>query len=50
MTFDSTAEARVLFEHLGIPLPQGDLVSHSPIDGRIIGSMSAHCSSVTSVS
>jgi len=39
MTFDSTAEARVLFEHLGIPLPQGDLVSHSPIDGRIIGSV-----------
>jgi aldehyde dehydrogenase (NAD+) len=39
MTFDSTAETRALFERLGIPLPQGDLESRSPIDGRVIGSV-----------
>jgi aldehyde dehydrogenase (NAD+) len=39
MTFDSPQEARALFERLGIALPQGDLASHSPIDGRIIGSV-----------
>src|SRR4051812_37146476 len=37
MTFDSAAEARTLFEGLGIEPPHGDLVSHSPIDGRAIG-------------
>jgi aldehyde dehydrogenase (NAD+) len=39
MTFDSTSETRALFESLGIPLPQGDLASHSPIDGQAIGSV-----------
>ncbi|HEX8239013.1 MAG TPA: aldehyde dehydrogenase family protein [Allosphingosinicella sp.] len=40
MTFDSAAETQSLFERLNIPLPQGDLASNSPIDGRIIGSVS----------
>jgi aldehyde dehydrogenase (NAD+) len=39
MTFDSCAETRALFERLGIPLPQGDLETRSPIDGRVIGSV-----------
>jgi aldehyde dehydrogenase (NAD+) len=39
MTFNSSDETRALFECLGIPLPHGDLESHSPIDGRIIGSV-----------
>jgi aldehyde dehydrogenase (NAD+) len=37
MSFDSAAEARALFERLAIDLPEGDLVSRSPIDGRAIG-------------
>ncbi|HEY7809017.1 MAG TPA: aldehyde dehydrogenase family protein [Allosphingosinicella sp.] len=37
MTFDSTAEARSLFERLRLPLPQGALPSHSPIDGLQLG-------------
>ncbi len=41
MTFDSAAEARALFERLGIPSPEGDLVSHSPIDGRPIGAVTS---------
>jgi aldehyde dehydrogenase (NAD+) len=39
MTFNSTDETRALFERLSIPLPQGDSASHSPVDGRIIGSV-----------
>jgi aldehyde dehydrogenase (NAD+) len=39
MTFSSTDETRALFERLGIPSPQGDLESRSPIDGRAIGSV-----------
>jgi aldehyde dehydrogenase (NAD+) len=39
MTFNSTDETRVLFERLGIPIPQGGLASGSPIDGRAIGSV-----------
>ncbi|HEX8571249.1 MAG TPA: aldehyde dehydrogenase family protein [Allosphingosinicella sp.] len=41
MTFSSTDEARALFERLGISVPQGDLQSRSPIDGRVIGSVPA---------
>jgi aldehyde dehydrogenase (NAD+) len=37
MSFNSTDETRAVFERLGIPLPQGDLESRSPIDGRILG-------------
>jgi aldehyde dehydrogenase (NAD+) len=37
LTFDSTAEARSLFERLRLPLPQGALPSHSPIDGLQLG-------------
>ncbi|HEX8125081.1 MAG TPA: aldehyde dehydrogenase family protein [Allosphingosinicella sp.] len=39
MTFNSADEAGALFERLAIPLPQGDLASHSPIDGLAIGSV-----------
>src|SRR3954470_10091012 len=39
MTFDSAAEVRALFARLGIPAPEGDLVSVSPADGRPIGSV-----------
>ena len=39
MTFDSTDEAAALFERLGMPHPQGDLESRSPIDGGIIGAV-----------
>lgn len=39
MTFNSTDETRALFERLGIPIPQGDLESRSPIDGLAIGSV-----------
>ena len=41
MTFNSTDETRALFERLGVPLPQGDLESRSPIDGRVIGSVAS---------
>ncbi|HEX9954327.1 MAG TPA: aldehyde dehydrogenase family protein [Allosphingosinicella sp.] len=37
MTFDSIAEARSLFERLRLPLPQGGLPSHSPVDGLQLG-------------
>jgi aldehyde dehydrogenase (NAD+) len=37
MSFDSAAEARALFQRLGIAPPEGVLISHSPIDGRPIG-------------
>ncbi|HYD36662.1 MAG TPA: aldehyde dehydrogenase family protein [Allosphingosinicella sp.] len=39
MSFDSPAEARSLFERLGVPLPRGELESRSPIDGRTLGSV-----------
>ena len=39
MTFNSTDETAALFERLGIPIPQGDLASRSPIDGQVIGSV-----------
>jgi aldehyde dehydrogenase (NAD+) len=41
MTFDSAAECRSLFERLHTPLPKGNLVSRSPIDGRPIGSVAS---------
>jgi aldehyde dehydrogenase (NAD+) len=39
MVFDSSLEARALFERLGMDSPQGDLESRSPIDGRVIGAV-----------
>ena len=39
--FRSDAEARRLFERLGLAPPQGDLESCSPIDGRVIGSVAS---------
>jgi aldehyde dehydrogenase (NAD+) len=39
MTFNSADETRAVFERLGIALPAGDLLSHSPIDGRVIGAV-----------
>ncbi|HEX8224332.1 MAG TPA: aldehyde dehydrogenase family protein [Allosphingosinicella sp.] len=39
MTFNSTDETRALFEALGAALPEGDLESRSPTDGRVIGSV-----------
>jgi aldehyde dehydrogenase (NAD+) len=48
MTFSSTEEARRLFERLCLPLPEGDLVSRSPIDGGEIGAVaSASAAEVT---
>ncbi|HEX9947190.1 MAG TPA: aldehyde dehydrogenase family protein [Allosphingosinicella sp.] len=41
MSFDSASETRALFERLGIPLPQGDLASLSPVDGRVIGGVAS---------
>jgi aldehyde dehydrogenase (NAD+) len=41
MSFDSAAEARALFEGLRVPLPSGDLVSRSPIDGRAMASVAS---------
>jgi aldehyde dehydrogenase (NAD+) len=38
MKFDSSSEAKALFDRLGVPPPRGDLDSVSPIDGRVIGS------------
>ncbi|MEA3008962.1 MAG: aldehyde dehydrogenase [Sphingomonadales bacterium] len=40
-TFDSSAEAKSVFARLGVALPQGDMESRSPIDGRVIGSVPA---------
>ena len=37
MSFNSSDEARALFEALRVALPTGDLVSRSPIDSRAIG-------------
>ncbi|HEX6377045.1 MAG TPA: aldehyde dehydrogenase family protein [Allosphingosinicella sp.] len=39
MSFDSAREAQALFQALGVPPPQGDLESRSPIDGGAIGSV-----------
>jgi aldehyde dehydrogenase (NAD+) len=39
MSFDSERETKALFGALRIALPQGDLDSRSPIDGRVIGSV-----------
>ncbi|HEY0148874.1 MAG TPA: aldehyde dehydrogenase family protein [Allosphingosinicella sp.] len=39
MSFNSAAEARVLWERLGVQLTGGDLESRSPIDGAAIGSV-----------
>ena len=48
MSFESTEEARRLFERLGIAAAEGDLQSRSPIDGQIIGSAtSASAADVT---
>jgi aldehyde dehydrogenase (NAD+) len=47
MSFDSAAEARALFQGLGIDPPEGALVSCSPIDGRPIGGVAP--ASVTEV-
>jgi aldehyde dehydrogenase (NAD+) len=41
MSFNSTDEARRLFEALAAPVPHGDLESRSPIDGSVIGSVPA---------
>jgi aldehyde dehydrogenase (NAD+) len=41
MSFDSAAEARALFRRLGVDLPDGDLVSRSPIDGGAIGGVAS---------
>jgi aldehyde dehydrogenase (NAD+) len=38
-SFNSGLEAASIFARLGIPAPEGDLVSHSPIDGLAIGSV-----------
>jgi aldehyde dehydrogenase (NAD+) len=39
MDFNSSDEARALFDRLGVQLPAGDLQSFSPIDGRAIGAV-----------
>ncbi len=39
--FDSAAELREVFAGLGVPPPEGDLVSRSPIDGRAIGAVAS---------
>jgi aldehyde dehydrogenase (NAD+) len=39
--FDSAAELREVFARLGVPPPEGDLVSRSPIDGRAIGAVAS---------
>jgi aldehyde dehydrogenase (NAD+) len=41
MTFNSSDAALALFERLGVSLPQGDLESRSPIDGRLIGAVAS---------
>jgi aldehyde dehydrogenase (NAD+) len=40
-SFSSSDEARSLLERLRVPAQQGDLRSHSPIDGREIGSVAS---------
>ena len=39
MAFDSAQEAAGVLARLGIVPGEGDLVSRSPIDGRVIGSV-----------
>jgi aldehyde dehydrogenase (NAD+) len=39
--FDSAAEVRTLFTRFELPVPEGDLVSRSPIDGAAIGAVSS---------
>jgi aldehyde dehydrogenase (NAD+) len=39
MSFDSASETRSVFERLGVPMPEGDLPSRSPVDGEGIGSV-----------
>jgi aldehyde dehydrogenase (NAD+) len=40
-SFNASEEARTLLERLRVPASSGDLVSHSPIDGREIGSVAS---------
>jgi aldehyde dehydrogenase (NAD+) len=40
-SFSSSNEARTLLERLRVPAQGGDLLSHSPIDGREIGSVAS---------
>ena len=37
MTFSAAAEARATLDRIGVAAGSGDLVSHSPIDGAVIG-------------
>jgi aldehyde dehydrogenase (NAD+) len=39
--FSSAAETAAILDALGVPPPQGDLVSRSPIDGQPIGAVSS---------
>jgi aldehyde dehydrogenase (NAD+) len=39
MTFHATQEAKALLARLDVPATDGDLVSHSPIDGQPIGAV-----------
>jgi L-aminoadipate-semialdehyde dehydrogenase len=49
-SFSSSDEARTLLQRLRVPARQGDLLSHSPIDGREIGSVaSASAADVSAV-
>jgi aldehyde dehydrogenase (NAD+) len=41
MSFDSAPETRDVFARLRVPLPQGNLVSRSPIDGTEIGAVAS---------
>jgi aldehyde dehydrogenase (NAD+) len=45
-SFDSASATRELFERIGMKVPVGDLISHSPIDGREIGSVPSAAASV----
>jgi aldehyde dehydrogenase (NAD+) len=40
-SFNATNEAHALLERLRVPAQAGDLISHSPIDGRVIGSVAS---------
>ena len=39
MSFESTQEVRAVFGRIGIAVPEGDLESRSPADGRVIGAV-----------
>jgi aldehyde dehydrogenase (NAD+) len=41
LSFDSAAETRTLFARLGLEVPDGDLVSCSPVDGAPIGAVTS---------